>query len=121
LATPLRRVVVVDEARRVLGIIVDNDLLARVRGAMPPRAWSALLGRLARGSAEPLDLAGRAADVMERQVYTVAEDAALADVLRIMLEHRVKRVVVTDAQGRLVGMVDRAALLDSVSSALQGG
>jgi CBS-domain-containing membrane protein/nucleotide-binding universal stress UspA family protein len=121
LATPLRRVVVVDEARRVLGIIVDNDLLARVRRAMPSRAWSALLGRLARGSAEPLDLAGRAADVMERQVYTVPEDAALADVLRTMLEHRVKRVVVTDAQGRLVGMVDRATLLDTISLALQDG
>jgi CBS domain-containing protein len=121
LATPLRRVVVVDEARRVLSIIVDDDLLARVRGAIPPRAWSALLGRLARGSAEPLDLAGRAADVMERQLYTVPEDAALADVLRIMLEHRVKRIVVTDAQGRLVGMVDRAALLDTILLALQDG
>lgn len=121
LATPLRRVVVVDEARRVLGIIVDDDLLARVRGGAAPRVWSALLGRLARGSQEPLDLTGRAADVMERQVYTVAEDAALADVLRVMLEHRVKRIVVTDAEGRLAGMVDRAALLDSVSSALQAG
>ncbi|MCX7670854.1 MAG: CBS domain-containing protein, partial [Anaerolineae bacterium] len=121
LATPLRRVVVVDEARRVLGIIVDDDLLARVRGGVAPRVWSALVGRLARGSAEPLDLTGRAADVMERQVYTVTEDAALADVLRVMLEHRVKRIVVTDAQGRLAGMVDRAALLDSISSALQVG
>ncbi|MEJ5200313.1 MAG: CBS domain-containing protein, partial [Anaerolineae bacterium] len=121
LATPLRRVVVVDEARRVLGIIVDDDLLARVRGGVAPRVWSALLGRLARGSQEPLDLTGRAADVMERQVYTVAEDAALADVLRVMLEHRVKRIVVTDAEGRLAGMIDRAALLDTVSSALQAG
>lgn len=121
LATPLRRVVVVDEARRVLGIIVDDDLLARVRGGVAPRVWSALLGRLARGSQEPLDLTGRAADVMERQVYTVAEDAALADVLRVMLEHRVKRIVVTDVEGRLAGMIDRAALLDTVSSALQAG
>ena len=58
---------------------------------------------------------------MERQLYTVPEDAALADVLHIMLEHRVKRIVVTDAQGQLVGMVDRAALLDTISLALQDG
>jgi CBS domain-containing protein len=35
-ATPLRRVVVVDEFRRVLGIVVDADLLARVSHRQAP-------------------------------------------------------------------------------------
>lgn len=52
-------------------------------------------------------------------MYRVAEDAALGDVVQIMLEHRVKRIVVTDAQGRLAGMIDRASLLDAVSSVLE--
>lgn len=119
LATPLRRVVVVDEVRRVLGIIVDDDLLARVRAGAAPRTLMTLLGRLARGSGETLNLAGKAADVMERQVYAVGEEAPLVEVIRLMLEQRVKRVVVTDAQGRLAGMIDRASLLDVVSSSLQ--
>ncbi len=120
LATPLRRVVVVDAARRVLGIIVDDDLLERVRAEAAPRALAMLMGRLARrGPGEPLNLAGRAADVMERQVYAVRDDAPLVEVIRLMLEHRVKRVVVTDAQGRLAGMIDRASLLDAVSNAFE--
>ncbi len=119
LATPLRRVVVVDDAHRVLGIIADADLLERVRAAGAPRTLTALLGRLARGSQEALALNGRAADAMERQVYAVVEDAPLVEVIRLMLDQRVKRVVVTDAQGRLAGMIDRASLLDVVSSALE--
>lgn len=119
LTTPLRRVVVVDAARRVLGIIVDDDLLERVRAQEEPHTLAAFLGRLARRSRETLMLAGRAADVMERQVYAVTEDAPLVEVIRLMLEHRVKRVVVTDNQGRLAGMIDRASLLNAISSVFE--
>jgi CBS domain-containing protein len=118
LETPLRRVVVVDDARRVLGIVVDEDLIERVRAHETPQALTALLHRLGLGSREPLALSGRAEDVMERQVHAVREDAPLVDVINVMLTHRVKRVVVTDEQGRLAGMIDRASLLDAVSSAL---
>ena len=55
---------------------------------------------------------------MERQVHAVGEEAPLVEVVRLMLAHRVKRVVVTDAQGRLAGMIDRASLLDALSSTL---
>jgi len=119
LATPLRRVVVVDDARRVLGIVVDGDLLERVRVGAGPHTLTALLGRLASGSREALNLSGTASDVMERQVYAVGEDAPLVEVLRLMLDQRVKRVVVTDAQGRLAGMIDRASLLNVVSTAFE--
>ena len=119
LATPLRRVVVVDDARRVLGIVVDGDLLERVRVGAAPHTLAALLGRLASGSREALNLSGTASDVMERQVYAVGEDAPLVEVLRLMLDQRVKRVVVTDAQGRLAGMIDRASLLNVVSTAFE--
>jgi len=121
LATPLRRVVVVDEVGRVVGMIVDDDLLARVRAEGTSHTLAAFLGRLARGSGEALNLAGRAGDVMERQVYAVGEDAPLVTALRLMLDQRVKRIVVTDTQGRLAGMIDRASLLDAISSALEIG
>jgi predicted transcriptional regulator len=56
-------------------------------------------------------LSGHAADLMRREVFTVREDAPLTKVVQMIVEKRVKRLVVTDAAGRLVGMVDRQSLL----------
>ena len=59
--------------------------------------------------------AGKAAEVMQRNVYTVPEDAALMDVLQKMLSAKVKRLVVVDDDGVLRGMVDREALLGVIA------
>ncbi len=117
-ATPLRRVVVVDGLRRVVGIIVDADLLQRVGHRAAPGIFQALVGHLAGAGTPTLDFTGTAADIMERKVYTVREDAPLAEVLQVMLEHRLKRIVVLDTEGRLTGMVDRANLLQVVAAGL---
>ena len=110
-ATPLRRLVVVDEARRVVGIIVDADLLAQVRPRTAGGTFHALIARLSHVGGEVPALGGQAADVMVRQVYSVSADTPLAEVIAQMLEKRVKRLVVVDAEGRLMGMVDRQTLL----------
>lgn len=110
-ATPLRRLVVIDELRRVLGIIVDADLLAQVSPRATGGALRALIARLSHAGGEAPVLSGQAADVMIRQVYTVHADAPLDEVVTLMLEKRVKRLVVTDAEGHLLGMVDRQSVL----------
>ena len=119
-STPLRRVVVVDPSRRVLGIIVDAALLSRLSRRGAPGALRALLSFLSSRSGEPLDISGTAADVMERRVYTVRQDAPLSEVLQTMLSNRVKRLVVVDAERRLVGMVDRASLLRAIGAGIAG-
>ena len=54
---------------------------------------------------------------MSRRVFTVAEDTPLADVVRRMDHHRVKRFpVVTD--DRVVGIVSRANLLRALAGLL---
>jgi CBS domain-containing protein len=116
-ATPLRRVVVVDEVRRVLGIIVDADLLAQLSPRAAPGAFRALLARLSHAPAEAPALTGRAADVMTHQVFAVHQDTPLAEVVLMMIDKRVKRLVVIDAEGRLAGMVDRQSLLRVIGSA----
>jgi predicted transcriptional regulator len=74
-----------------------------------------LIARLSHTGGGAPALSGQAADVMVRQVFTVREDTPLTDVIVQMLEKRVKRLVVTDAEGRLVGMVDRQSLLRLVA------
>jgi CBS domain-containing protein len=108
----------VDESGRVLGIILDSDLLARFQPESPGRV-QALIAWLAHMVSEPLQMDGRAADVLTRPVFTVQPETPLAQVAQEMIDKRVKRLVVTDAEGRLVGMVDRQTLLRALSSDLR--
>ncbi len=116
MAAPLRRVVVIDDSRRVLGIIVDADLLARVNPTEAPGLFRTLIARLSFTPAGAPKMGGRAADVMMGEVFKVREDTPLAEVMQIMIDKRVKRLVVVDAAGRLVGMVDRQSLLRAVGN-----
>ena len=108
IASPLRRVVVVDGAGKVLGIILDSDLLTRCGPGHKPGLLRALFSFGRTDDACPL---GTAKEVMQPRVHTVTGDASLLDVLQKMLSHHVKRLVVTDDDGKLVGMVDREAIL----------
>jgi len=107
-ASPLRRVVVVDGTGKVMGIILDGDLMARCGPGRKPGLLRALFSFGRTEDACPL---GSAREVMQTRVHSVTGDASLMDVLQKMLAHHVKRLVVTDDDGKLLGMVDREALL----------
>jgi CBS domain-containing protein len=115
LETAKRRVVVVDDAGRVVGIITDGDVLRRAAQRDRPGALRSLLDWFS--SERQLDdielaTAGRAAaDVMTSPVVTVAPDTPLAEAIRLMIAHRIKRLPVVAADGRLVGIVGRAGAL----------
>jgi CBS-domain-containing membrane protein len=106
--SPLRRVVVVDATRKVLGIVLDGDLLARCGPAQKPGLIAALFSRRRDEGTCPLSTAR---EVMQREVYTVTEDASLMSVLQKMVSSTAKRLVVVDDDGKLLGMVDREAIL----------
>ncbi|MFP5258533.1 MAG: HPP family protein, partial [Acidobacteriota bacterium] len=107
-ASPLRRVVVVDAAGKVVGIVLDGDLLSRCGPGSKPGLLRALFSFGREEDACPM---GTAREVMQPTVHSVTGDASLLDVLQKMLAHHVKRLVVTDDAGKLVGMVDRDAIL----------
>jgi CBS domain-containing protein len=113
-ASPLRRVVVVDDAKKVLGIILDGDLLTRCGPAGKPGLIKALFSFGREEATCPL---GTAKEVMQPNVFTVPEDTSLMDVLQKMLSAKAKRLVVVDDAGRLLGMVDREALLRVIAGA----
>lgn len=118
LETAKRRVVVVDDAGQVVGIITDGDVLRRAAQRDRPGALRSLLdwfgGERPPNSVE-LATAGRsAADIMTSPVVTVAPETSLAEAIRLMIAHRVKRLPVVAADGRLVGMVGRAGVLTAL-------
>jgi nucleotide-binding universal stress UspA family protein len=118
---PLRRVVVVDEAGRVVGLVSDRDLLA----GLEARPW---LVRVLRGHAPSRrsrtggSLAGRdreltAANLMAPSLITVRPGDSLAHAIRLMMQHRVKRLIVVDDGGRCLGLVDRREILRLLAEA----
>jgi CBS domain-containing protein/PII-like signaling protein len=114
--SPLKRVVVVDAGQRVKGIISDVDVLARLQEDMRPGLLSALAGWAGgrRRSGSLRTHAGKAqvaADIMYREVVTVAATATVQETIEQMLALHRKFLPVVDADGRLVGTVGRSALL----------
>lgn len=107
---------VVDEAGTLLGIITEADFL---RGLGVPsqhpshNLWQTLETLFThlshRGDLEsPNDTVS---EHMVRDVVCVAVDDDIDDVLTVMKQHRVKRVVVCDQHRQVVGMVTRSDLV----------
>jgi CBS domain-containing protein len=92
-------VVVADN--RVAGIISEADLM-RFVAALP-----AVPGQ----TDTPIRTRITAAEIMTREVVTIAPGASVAAAARLMFEHRVKRLPVVDASNRLDGVVSRADVL----------
>ncbi|CAO0819617.1 hypothetical protein DFAR_1040004 [Desulfarculales bacterium] len=111
------RVAVVDGHNRLLGLISDKALLGAF--AQPkPWLWDFLMLRL---SPPELDWRHqelirrsqktRAEQVMKWDFASAGEDTPLEEEARLMTEKRIKRLPVLNAQGRLLGMLSREALL----------
>jgi len=115
-----RRVVVVDDEHRVVGILTDGDVIRRAASRDRPDDLHALLDWLGGGTpSEDIDRVARgytAADLMTSPAVTVPVDIPIGEATRLLMAHRMKRLPDVDAHGRLVGLVGRAELLRALSS-----
>jgi CBS-domain-containing membrane protein len=115
-----RRVVVVDGDRRVVGIITDGDLIKRATATERTSLVQLLAHRLPLGQSDKFHLSRRtAAEVMTSPVITVTPDTSLSEALHLLLTHRIKRLPVVDADGRLVGLVGRGGVLQALNRELE--
>ncbi len=112
-----RRIVVVDAQRHVLGIITDGDLLKRASSAERAGLLQAFARRLAGGGGATIDLAKRTAgEVMTANPITVTPETPLLDALRVLLQHKIKRLPVVGQSGQLVGLVGRGEILQALAA-----
>ncbi len=113
----IQRVSVVNQAGDFLGLISDRDLLVAFADRHPG-IWDYFVSKI------PFTERGRrqkqlqehlrkktAAEVMNRAIVTVQENAPINEAIRLMLENGIKRLPVLDGQGKFKGMVSREALL----------
>ena len=119
--TAQRRIVVVDAQRHVLGIITDGDLLRRARDAEGAGLLQTFARRLGSGGDTTIDLTKRTAgEVMTARPFTVTPETPLLDALRLLLQHKIKRVPVVDEDDKLVGLVGRGEILQALARDLPG-
>jgi CBS-domain-containing membrane protein len=112
---------VIDNGGKLIGIVTEGDFLRRSETGtrrQRPR-WIEFFMGPGRLADEYVRLSGRkVSDVMTHEVQTVAPDAPLEQIVRLMERHRIKRVPVVD-NGKVVGIVTRANLLHAVASFAQ--
>ena len=92
----IRRVPVVDDIKRVLGIITDGD----VGRASPSEAST-----LSRYEANYLLSRFKVRDVMTKDVITVRGNSGLEDIASQMYKHKINSLPVVDDKGCLIGIV----------------
>jgi CBS domain-containing protein len=110
---------VVDRDKTILGIVSEGDLLRRAeigteRGR---RSWwlEAVASNKQLANEYAKSHARKAKDVMTRDVVTVTEAAPLSEVADLLESHGIKRVPVV-RNGKLVGIVSRANLIQALAS-----
>ena len=117
--SPLKRVMVVNAARQVKGIISDMDVLSHMQEEARPGLLSLLSGwsrgkpgRLPTGLLQPPPgKAQVAADIMNRNVVTVTMATTVQETIEQMIVTRRKVLPVVDEDGYLMGVVGRSDLL----------
>ena len=102
---------VIDENRRVIGVVSEADLLAKEALAGDhagiPAAITGILHHKEYKKAEGVT----AGDLMTHPAVTVRPEDAVEHAARLMYTLQVKRLPVVDAGGYLVGIVSRSDLL----------
>ncbi len=99
---------VVDLGGAIVGVVSEADLLVKEDpDVLVPRFFDRRVRRIERGKA----VAVLARDLMSAPAVTVPADAEVPDAAHLMRERGVKRLFVTDAAGKVVGVVSRADLL----------
>jgi CBS domain-containing protein len=110
---------VVDDKGNLIGIVSEGDLMHRHEaGTERRRSW--WLRTLTSDDQLAVEYAHvharKVADVMTKKVITASPDTPLHEIAGLLEKHSIKRVPIVD-NGKLVGIVSRANLIQAVASA----
>jgi CBS domain-containing protein len=108
--TGMRRLIVVDVDNRPIGLISDGDVVSRIQ----PRERRGVLSAL-RGGMPPASKTN-AKNLMSPGVLTASPDTPLIEAAKQMLTQQRKWLVVVDADGKTLGLVDRQILLKAMTA-----
>jgi CBS domain-containing protein len=118
---------VVDESGKVVGMISEGDLLRRspegawpkVWGPPPHRGWMRLLMDVDGPDTEYVTQPNRrVAEIMTYDIISAEPDTPVSDIAILLVHHRIKRVPIV-RNGKLVGLVSRAHIIEALAGVHQ--
>ncbi len=108
---------VVDAQGRVVGMVSDSDLLTRGGMNVALSLKRATDPGFVRELHEALENPNRkVSEVMTRQVVTTRPEALLGQAARLMVDRHLKRLPVVDQEGKLVGILGRLDVLNTIAA-----
>ncbi|MBP0447522.1 CBS domain-containing protein [Roseomonas sp. SSH11] len=114
-------VAVLDSEGKLQGIVTEADLIRRLadEDERPRKGWLAFLWDSPHAGAERYarSHAAKAGELMTREVVAVGPADSAAHIARLMEEHGIRRIPVTEG-GRLLGLINRADLVRALVSVL---
>jgi CBS domain-containing protein len=111
----LKRLPIVDQDHRILGVLGRLDILTALAAGYLPQETPR--HPVSVHPAQPRTVA----DVMDPDVPTVLPETPLPDVLALLASTRAKRVVVVDAERRVLGIISDSDLVARVSPDMHPG
>ena len=104
---------VVDDANTLAGIVTEADFLSAmgIPNHHPAHSLWQTLETMFKHPPNPGNLPVTVADIMVNQVITIDNDSTLHDAIDTMKKHHIKRLVVTDEQQKIEGIITRSNLV----------
>lgn len=113
---------VVDETGKLVGVISETDLMWQETGVTPP-AYIMILDSviyLENPTRYQKDLhkalGQTAGEVMSRDPTTITADKPLSDAARVMHDRNIRRLLVLDSTGHLVGILTRGDIVRAMAA-----
>ncbi len=105
---------VVDDERRVVGIISEADILSAM-GIEKEQTFRDTLKHLLGDTLPERKLGDIVGDIMTSPAVTVRFDDDVSVAAQAMHEKRIRRIPVVDAENRLMGIVSRRDIIRAIS------
>lgn len=104
---------VVNEDNLLIGIVTEADFLSAmgVPCHHPAHNLWQTLDAMFRHKASPVNMPEKVADIMTQQIITIHDDDNLHDVIDTMKQNHIKRIVVTNEQQQIQGIITRSNLV----------
>jgi len=113
---------VVDQSGNVVGIVTEGDLIRRASRIKAPGYLEILGGGIYLGSPKKFvdqilrAMSLSAGEMMTKKVIAVAPDETVEQAATLMVNHRISRLPVIDAAGKLKGIVSRRDIMQHLYS-----
>lgn len=106
---------VVDMQNRVLGVVSESDIILYEIHPQP-QLVAKLKQVVLPHAEEPQGPGGTAADIMSSPAITALEDAPLRELSQVLLEKRIKRIIIVNRDQQPVGVVSRIDIVKTFES-----